>query len=63
MKTIEIFGYIFEEVNDSGTISRCKLCAMRAICNMTGPDIPCKKADGSCNRHFVLVNKKLNEEK
>lgn len=62
MNTIELFGYIFEEVEDRGSLSKCKLCAMRAICNMTSPDFPCKKADGSHNRHFVLVNEKLKEE-
>lgn len=62
MKTIELFGHIYEEVEDCGSISKCKLCAMREFCDITGPDVPCEKADGSCNRHFVLVNKKLNEE-
>ena len=62
MKTIEIFGNIYEEVEDCGSMVKCKLCAMREYCRMTDPDIICKKADGSCNRHFVLVNEKLNEE-
>ena len=63
MKTIEIFGNIYEEVEDNGSILQCKLCAMREYCGMTNPDNPCTRVDGSCNRHFVLVNKKLNEEK
>lgn len=61
MKTIELFGNIYEEVESNGLMSECKLCALRNIC-MTTPELPCKKADGSTNRRFVLVNEKLIDE-
>ena len=66
MKTIELFGNIYEEVDDNCFEIECKSCALLEICNITKPDLPCKRADGSTNRHFILVDladdEKLNEE-
>ncbi len=60
MKTIELFGNIYEEVEDNCSESECKLCALLEICNMTKPDLPCTRVDGSMNRHFVLVDDEKN---
>lgn len=63
MKTIEIFGNIYEEVEDNCFVSDCSSCDLLKICNLTKPDIPCVRADGSSNRHFVLVeDEKLNNK-
>lgn len=58
---IEFFGNIYEVVDDDCRGSECKLCDLFWLCGMTKPDLPCEKADGSMNRHFVLVEK-IKEE-
>lgn len=55
MKTIELFGNIYEEVDDNCFESECKSCALLEICKATRTALPCERADGSRNRHFVLV--------
>lgn len=66
MKTIELFGNIYEEVEDGGAECVCASCALLEICNTVKPDLPCERADGSVNRHFILVDladdEKLNGE-
>lgn len=61
MATIEFFGNIYEVVEDVGTECACTSCALLEICNTVKPDLPCKRADGSVNRHFILADKKSNE--
>ena len=57
----ELFGNIYEEAEDNCSESDCLSCALLKICNVTKPVLPCERADGSMNRHFVIV-KKLNKE-
>ena len=49
---IEIFGNIYEEVEDGGIELACEYCALNAICQLTKPYLPCERADGSMTRHF-----------
>lgn len=63
MKTIELFGNIYKEVEDSCREYECKSCALLEICNITKPNLPCKKVDGRTNRHFVLVDDEKPMEK
>lgn len=58
--TIELFGNIYEEVEDNSSEIECSSCALFNICEATKPNLPCIRADGSLNRHFILVNEKLN---
>lgn len=58
METIELFGNIYKEVEDNCFSSECNSCALLEICNATKPNLPCTRADGSMNRHFVLVEEK-----
>jgi len=61
MKTMELFGNIYEEVEDNNVESSCALCAFLEICNESHMSIlPCERVDGSCNRYFVLANEKSN---
>ena len=59
--TIELFGNIYEEVEDRGSECECFDCSLYKICELTKPSLPCERTDGSLNRHFILV-KKLNAE-
>lgn len=59
---IEIFGNVYEEVKDDCFESDCSLCALLEICNLTKPNLPCERADGSRDRHFVIVDEKQNME-
>lgn len=59
---IELFGNIYEEVEDNGSESLCSSCALYKICEAIKPNLPCARADGSLNRHFISVNTKLNTE-
>lgn len=61
-KSIEIFGNIYEEIEDGGSESECSLCALLEICKVVKPNLPCKRANGITNRHFVLVNEELNNK-
>jgi hypothetical protein len=58
----ELFGNIYEEVEDNRSESDCLFCALLKICEKTKPLLPCKRKDGNINRHFIIVEK-LNEEK
>lgn len=63
MKTIELFGNIYEEVEDSESECTCTLCVFLERCKKAvEPDLPCERADGSVNRHFVLVDKNKLEK-
>ena len=62
MKTMELFGNIYEEVESNSVESQCSLCALLKFCMAVDPDLPCERADGSVNRYFVLVNEKSNDE-
>lgn len=56
METIELFGNIYEIVPDNGdTGTGCNVCDLKHICNLTKPNIPCKKQDGTFNRHFEII--------
>jgi len=56
-KKIELFGNIYEEVEDNSREYNCKLCALLEICNITKPNLPCTRVNDRRNRHFVLVSK------
>lgn len=56
--TIELFGNIYEEVEDGGIELACEYCALNKICQLTKPYLQCERADGSLNRHFILVSTK-----
>ena len=62
----ELFGNTYKEVEDSCREYECKSCALLEICNTVKQDLPCERADGSVNRHFILVDladdEKLNGE-
>ena len=58
----ELFGNVYEEVEDDGSECTCGLCALLEICKIVKPDLPCERANGTVNRHFVLVEEKSNEE-
>lgn len=60
--TMELFGNIYEEVEDDCSESMCSSCALLEICEATKPNLPCERADGSLNRHFIRVSTKLNTE-
>lgn len=49
---IEIFGNIYEEVEDGGSACACEYCALYEICEVIKPYLLCERADGSLNRHF-----------
>ena len=58
---LEICGNIYEDVEDTSREYNCIPCALREICNITKPNLPCTRANGRRNRHFVLVEEKSNE--
>lgn len=60
--TLELFGNIYEEVEDNSSEFACSSCALFKICEVTKPNLPCVRVNGSLNRHFILVNTKLNTE-
>ena len=60
---MELFGNIYEEVEDNGSEYACSSCALFKICEITKPNLPCVRVDGSLNRHFILASTKLNAEK
>lgn len=61
MKTIELFGKVYEEIEDDSSECACALCALFERCKKTvESDLPCERTDGSVNRHFVLVNDEKN---
>ena len=59
---LELFGNIYEEVEDNCYESDCLSCALLKICEKTKPNLPCARVDGSINRHFILVEEKSNKE-
>lgn len=61
---IELFGNIYKEVEDSGSECACPVCALYDVCEMTKPylPLPCERADGSINRHFIRVSINIEEE-
>ena len=61
MKTIELFGNIYEEVEDNSREDNCKSCALLEICYVTKPNLSCTRANGRRNRHFALADEKSNE--
>lgn len=64
MKTIELFGNIYEEVEDDYSECACTLCALLERCKKAvESDLPCERADGSVNRHFILVNEEKTDIK
>lgn len=60
--SMELFGNIYEEVEDNGSESLCSSCALFKICEATKPNLPCERADGSINRHFIRVSLNIEEE-
>ena len=59
---MELFGNIYEEVEDGGSECACLSCALFKICEATKPNLPCERADGTLNRHFILVSTKLKSK-
>lgn len=59
---IELFGNIYKEVKDGGSECACPFCDMFEICEATKPNLPCERADGSLNRHFIRVSLNTEEE-
>lgn len=57
---IELFGNIYKEVEDLGSECECLDCSLFELCELTKPKVPCERADGSLNRHFIRVSTKLN---